>query len=238
MATYQNLLEAAVRKLGRLESGGSLTASEVTDGIAEMNRMLGTWNADMGPIFCETLDSLTWASGNASRTIGTGGDLNVARPMQIVGAQIRSGTTDIDLTPITHREYQAIVDKATTASIPLYLAYNPTIASSVGTLFMWPVPSASLTIRITSLKPLVDGVAATTVTLPPSYEDAIVLNLALRLADEYGAQPGMLTIKMAALAKKAMKEANFMALSQNIQMDPLAPGFTNYGDDPMRLVNG
>lgn len=238
MATYQNLLEAAVRKLGRLESGGSLTASEITDGIAELNRMLGTWNADMGAIFCETLDSLTWATGNASRTIGVGGDLNVARPAQILAAQIRSGTTDIDLILYTHREYQAIVDKATTANIPRYLAYNPTIASSVGTLFMWPVPSASLTVRITSLKPLAAGVAGTTAILPDSYEDAIVLNLALRLADEYGAQPGLITVKMASLAKKAMKEANFMALSQNIQMDPLAPGFTNYGDDPMRLVNG
>lgn len=227
MATGNSLVSDALRKIQRLESGGTATTQELADGVVEINRMLGAWTAQMGPIFSETADSLTWTSGNASRTIGTGADFSVSRPQKILSAFYRdSSSKDSELPVWTHQEYQAIGDKTTTGSIPGLIAYNPTFAAGFGTLFIYPVPTASVTIRLVSLKPLSDLTGAGTVSLPPAYEDAIVLNLALRLADgDYGAQVSPLMVRMAALAKRAILESNLV--QQPMQMDSLAPGQGN-----------
>jgi hypothetical protein len=223
VATGNSLVGDALRKIGRLASGETATTAELADGVVEINRMLSTWTAQIGPIFSETLDSLTWTSGNASRTIGSSGDFNTARPVKILAASYRDdNSNDYSLGILTHQEYQAIGDKTITGSIPSIIAYNPTYASSLGTLFIYPVPTASVTIRLISLKPLSDLTGSGTVALPPAYEDAIVLNLALRLTDEYGIQPSMMMIRQAALAKRALVEANL--IQQPMQMDPLTPG--------------
>lgn len=189
--------------------------------------MLGMWNAEMGALFYETLDSLTWTSGNASRTIGTSGDFNVARPLEIIGAQYRdSGSSDYTLAIISHREYQEITTKTVQTAIPSHLAYNPTISSGLGTLFIWPVPQADFTFRLNSRKPLADLTGSGTVTLPPGFEDAIVNNLALRLCDFSGIDPTPVLVKNAQRSFAALERAGKQFNMAKI--DPLLPGQSTY----------
>lgn len=234
MATGHDLIEAALGIVGRLSSGESATTQERADYVLEFNRMLGSWNVELGPIFFETLDSLTWTSGNASRTIGVSGDFNVARPQQIISAFYRSGTTDFPIQIITHQEYQEIPDKATTGNTPIYLAYNPTFASSLGTLFMYPTPSESITLRLNSRKPIADITGAGTVTLPPGYEDAIVYNLARRLASRNGARLTPEDMQMAIRLKQNLIESNIQF--QPPKMNPLAPGQQSTYN-PLQFIN-
>jgi hypothetical protein len=225
VATYHDLIEAALRKIGRLGSGDSASTTERSDAVLELNRMLGSWSAKIGPLYFETTESLTWTSGSASMTIGSGGALDTSRPLEILTAQIRSGTMDFDLGIITHQQYQAIPDKATTSSLPQYLAYNATYASGLGTLFMWPVPSGSQALRLTSKKPLADAVGASTVTLPPAWEDAIVLNLAVRFADGDYAADIPVTLRQAAIAAfRTIVISNIVLQPGSI--DPLTPGLS------------
>lgn len=223
MATYHDLIEAALRRIGRLGSGESATTAERADGVLELNRMLGTWSSKLGPLFFETTESLTWTDAAASMTIGTSGGFNTSRPQEILAAQIRSGTQDYDLIILSHREYQAIPDKATTSTLPTHIAYNPTFASSLGTLFMWPVPSGAQTFRLTSKKPLADAVGASTVVLPPAYEDAIVLNLAVRFGD--GDFPTVIPDGLRRLAADAFRTILISNIVQQpAGIDPLTPG--------------
>lgn len=227
MAIYHDLIEAALRRIGRLSSGESATTQEKADGVLELNRMLGLWSAKLGPVFFETTESLTWADAQASRTIGVSGNFNTARPQEILSAQIRSGDQDYDLAIITHREYQGIPDKATTSTLPTHLAYNPTFSSSLGTLFLWPVPSGAQTFRLTSKKPLEAAVGASTVTLPPAYEDAIVLNLAVRFADgDFASQIPDSLRRLAADAYRTLVVSNITL--QPASIDPLTPGIGGY----------
>src|SRR4051812_6199018 len=107
MSTGNTLIQAALQKIGRLGSGDSPSTQEQTDYLDELNRMLDLWNAELGPIYSETLDALTWTANNASRTIGTGANFNVTRPQEIIGAQYRdAGGTDYTISIVTHREYQ------------------------------------------------------------------------------------------------------------------------------------
>lgn len=223
MASWNDLFDAALQEIGRADTGTGTTADR-TFCLGHLNRMLSSWSAEIGPLHFETTESLTWASGQASRTIGTGGDLNTSRPEVILAAQYRdSASVDHDLDIITHQGYQAIVNKTLSTSEPRVIAYNPTIASGYGTLFIWPIPSSSLTFRLTSRKPFTaisDQTA--TVVLPSGYEAAIVFNLAVRIASAFGAQLSDVTRAEAIKAKRALLLAN--VVQQPARMDPLAPG--------------
>lgn len=226
-------MDDALRKIGAIASGGTGSTQERTDALAELNRMFGTWSAELGPLYFETTESLTWASGSASKTIGVSGDLNTSRPQQILMAQYRdSASVDNPISIITHQAYQGLPDKASTGS-PISLAYNPTFSSSLGTLFLYPTPSDSVTLRLTSLKPLAAITDQTaTVTLPPGYEDAIVLNLAIRLASgEYAANLNPLLIEDARNAKRAIVTLNDTV--NEIWPDYLAPGMSPTYTDPV-----
>jgi hypothetical protein len=224
VATWNDLFDAALMEINALEAGGTGATADRTFCLGHLNRMLSSWSAELGPLHYETTESLTWASGQASRTIGTGGDLNTARPEAILAAQYRdTSNADHDLDIITHQGYQAIINKTLSTTEPRAIAYNPTIASGYGTLFIWPIPSSSLTFRLTSRKPFTaisDQTA--TVVLPSGYEGAIVFNLALRIASGFGKVPTDITRSEAIKAKKALVLANIV--QQPARQDPLAPG--------------
>lgn len=182
MTVWNSLFDASLQEIGVLASGETGATADRTLALGHLNRMLGAWSLELTSLYFQTTESLTWASGNASRTIGSGGDLNTTRPQRIIGAQYRIGDTDFNLDIIDHDEYQAISDKASTSSYPSVIAYNPTNSSARGTLFMWPVPSSNLTFRLTSFSPYSTITDATAESgLPPGYENAVVLNLAYRL---------------------------------------------------------
>ena len=224
MASWNDLFDAALMEIGVLEAGGTGATADRTYCLGVVNRMLGTWSAELGPLHYETTESLTWTAAQASRTIGTSGDFNTPRPEKILYAQFRDASSnDNPIDVVTHEFYQSIVDKTTADVTPLLIAYNPTIASSLGTLFIWPVPSASATIRLTSYKPftvITDQTA--TVVLPSGYEGALVFNLAMQIAAAFGVQLSPVTAGEARRTKRVIEEANIVI--QPPKGDPLAPG--------------
>lgn len=61
--------------------------------------------------------------------------------------------------------------------------------SPLNTIDVWPVPNVQSALVLYSQKPMSNFISANDVVeLPPGYEDAIVYNLALRLAPSYGKQ--------------------------------------------------
>lgn len=224
MATYQNLVDGALRLVGRLGSGDSPSSTESADYLIVLNEMLDSWSAKLGPVYSETVDSLTWTGGSASMTIGTSGGFNTARPVKILSAFFRrSGTDDYEINQVTHQQYQGFQRKATVSDTPQYFAYNPTFSSSLGTLFVWPVPSSNWAIRLVSLKPLASVAALSdTVTLPPGFQEAIRYNLAIRLRPEQGTDIDPFVIQQ---AKDTL--ASLVALYDTVEpvvLDPMAPG--------------
>jgi hypothetical protein len=209
VTVWNTLFDAALSEIGVLEAGGTGATADRTYCLGHVNRMLSGWSAEIGPIFAETVDSLTWASGNASRTIGTGADLNTTRPEKVIAAYYRDGGDDIPIAVLSHQRYQAIWDKALTSSDPRVLAYNPTMTT--GTLYMWPVPSGNITLRLVSYKPFTAISDATQDSgLPSGYEAAIVPNLAIRIAPAFGAVVSPDTRAEARKAKAVLTAANLI----------------------------
>ena len=195
-----------------MEAGSAGAAADRTYCLGVTNRMLSGWSTEIGPLHYETTESLTWTGSQASRTIGTGGNFNTPRPEKVLLAQYRDGSdNDFPLDIISHQGYQAIQDKSRTSSMPLAIAYNPTIASSLGTLFIWPVPSADVTIRLTSYKPFTTISDQTaTVVLPSGYEAALVYNLACLIAGTFGRALQPMTAREAYRTKTALIRANIV----------------------------
>uniref|UniRef100_A0A6M3KGJ0 Uncharacterized protein n=1 Tax=viral metagenome TaxID=1070528 RepID=A0A6M3KGJ0_9ZZZZ len=191
--TARTLIDAALRKTGAIATGETPTAAERADGYLALKMMLRNWSARDIRLFYTDQDTVT-ADGSSSYTIGSGGDVNTVRPASIRGAYLSGGGV-IDV--ITEAAYRRISMKSL-GGTAAYLWYNPEYP--LGVLYFWPLSSD--TIILDSLKPLTDPATITTdVSFPPEYDEAIVYNLAVRMAPEFGV---IISAEVAAIALSAM----------------------------------
>jgi len=180
--TAGDLIRTAAIKLGALASGESLGAGEAIDGLNVLNSMLDSWATDGFHVYQIVQNGYSWASGNQSRTIGSGGNFDTTRPTKIDSAFFRDSNNYDYPVAITNdrRTYDAIADKADQSSYPQALFYDP--AYPLGVLYAYPVPSQTLTLYLKSWQILQSFSALTTaLDLPPGYQWLIEHSLAVQL---------------------------------------------------------
>lgn len=218
MADVQTRIDRAMRLIGQTSAGESPTATETANGLVTLNAMLDSWRNDRLLCFAFQTESLTLASADASYTIGSSGDLNTTRPVEIVEAYIVEDDQSYMLAPMNEAEYAAIFDKTTAADWPTHYLFRPSIASSQATLIVYPVPNAARTLNLTTRVVVAAFAAATdTVTLPPGWEEAIDTNLAIALAPEYGTEASNTVKRAAALALGGIKRTNAQAQPRELR---------------------
>lgn len=208
MATALDVLKRSMRLIGALGAGEEPTADEGADGLAALNSMLDAWWSKTLAVFYTQSEAFTWGSGNASRTMGSGGNFSTTRPSRIVSAfQRDTGNIDIPIEIIDDSEYWRIPDKTTQSTIigKLYPQYG----TSLVTLYAYPVPSASVSVHIQSLARLQSFASLSAdVALPPGYQRALEYNLALEIAPEYQAQVPPLVATNALGSLRGIKRTN------------------------------
>lgn len=199
MTTARQVIKKAMQKIGALVKGEDPAADEAEDGLQSLNGLLASWANDSLVVYSRTWESFTLSGGTGSYTIGSGGTFNTTRPNNIIDGYIRSGSVDYGLTTIDDEAYNSIAYKSISA-IPEFINYNN--AYPLGTIRLYPVPSSNYTIFILSEKALT-AVADldTDLSFPTGFERALVYNLALELAPEYGQQPDP---SIAAIAKESL----------------------------------
>ena len=209
MTTANDLIESAALKLGAKATGEALTADEATDCLAVLNSMLDHWATKRLLVYQIVQDSYTWASGNASRTIGAGGNLNGTRPTKIESVFFRdSRNYDYQARILDAREgYDSISNKTVQSTLPEYVYYNP--AYPLGILYAYPVPSATLTVKINHWQVLQSFASLTTdLSLPPGYRWTIEHNLAVALQPIFSIQAQPFVVSEAALSRKSLMSVN------------------------------
>ena len=189
MTTANDLIKRAMRLAGALGKGETPDDDEAQDGLTALNSMLDSWKTERLAVFQIVQASHTWASGQSSRTIGESGSpsFSAQRPVRIDSAIVTdSNSNDYPLTILLDRtEYDSIVVKTTESSLPSWLFYDPAYPN--GTLYLYPVPSAQVTLKLNTWQTLqLFDTLTEELSLPPGYERAIVYNLALELAPEFG----------------------------------------------------
>lgn len=222
MATGTTLITGALRLLGVIESGETPSDDELDDGLESVNAMLDSWRND--DLMCYALqeESLTLADGDASYTVGSGGDLDTTRPVSIEAAWIVDSDISYTVVIITDLEYAAIPDKTTEADWPDRLVYRPTMAT--GTIVVYPVPNATRTLKLLTRVPLTALTLADTVSLPPGWERAIKHNLAVEIAPEYqtSAPPGV--ERIAINSKRSIRKVNRRPVKASTDLTAMFPG--------------
>lgn len=205
--TGRELISASLRLIGAIAPGETLAASEATDGLAALNRMIGTWSNEkllINAITAET--ALTLTPGDGTITMGTAGDFTT-RPQSIDAAMIRDSSTDNPVRLLTLAEYAAIPNKNVQSTYPTSLYDDG--GYPLRTLTLYPVPSAAMQLVLYTFRAITSiATIDTSVSLPPGYEDALTYNLAMRLAPEYGKSTPSEVGMIAADSKAAIKRAN------------------------------
>lgn len=188
MTTAADLIKNAALKLGAVQPGESLNASEASDCLNVLNSMLDLWAVDNLLVYQIVQANYSWAGGNASRTIGSGGNFSGARPHRIEDGTFWRDVNNVDVQAHILRsraQYDALPDKTGQSTVPQYLFYDQ--AYPLGVLYAYPVPSAAITLYLNYWQTLQSFTALTTaLSLPPGYQWMIEHNLAVQLEPIFG----------------------------------------------------
>lgn len=210
--TALDLIRGSIRLLGKTAEAEALSAEDADNALATMNEMLEAWQLDRDMAYVIRQDTFTWPLGQISRTIGTGGNVSVPRPVKLEPGTFARDSEGLDwgLTVIDEREqYNSIIQKSQTQTTrPWALFYERSFP--LGILNLYPVPSVNISVTLSSRKELQEFSRLNELmSLPPGYRRAIRYNLAVALAPEFsdGNIPqGVAEIAMQSLA--AVKRLN------------------------------
>lgn len=180
--TVLELIRAALNTTNVLFDGEDPDANTAKAALFQLNSMLDTWTADSLAVYAERNDLFTLVPGQAIYTVGPTGDWVMPRPVEIVAAQTRiSSTIEYPLQIVSNNEYNAIRVKGLTNSIQYVMGAQYGYPNAI--VSFYPTPSTINPVRITSRIHFASLSNMTEIVdLPPGYQEAIVYNLAHRIA--------------------------------------------------------
>lgn len=176
------LIRAALNVNNILIDGEDPSADDAKATLFQLNSMLDSWNADNLIRFTERNDIFTLVPGQATYTVGPTGNFVMPRPTQIESAQVRiSDSVEYSMEVVSNEVYNSITIKSITNSVQRVIMYRPEYPN--GVVSFYPTPSAANPVRITTKAPFTNLSTMTEIVdLPPGYQEAIIYNLALRVA--------------------------------------------------------
>lgn len=188
--TPRSLITLALRISGVIGVGQSVNADDLSDAFSQLNMMTTQWSQKRWLVYRE-YDIAAPCIGSGQFTIGPGGTFNTSRPDRIESAFVRTNGSsyaiDYDLDILEAREDWNTIAVKSIPGMPTLLFYDPQMP--LGIVNIYPVPSPAYELHLSLKQPL------TTLTsidmdmgLPPEYDEALLYNLAVRLAPSYQIQ--------------------------------------------------
>lgn len=211
MTTAVDLFQLALKDLGALGIGQSISPDDTADALSTVNMMLDSWQAERLMVY-HLIDTGILSTGKQSYTVGLGGDFNIARPIKIASAYARlnpgmANPIDYPVKMLDAREDYARIGLKSLASFPEWAFYDA--AMPLGNLLYCPVPNNSFELHILTMEQLPQfPTPATVITLPPGYLAAIRYNLAIWLCGMYQIDPPRSVQMLAAGTKRTIKRMN------------------------------
>jgi len=205
MTTALSIITKAMQKSGILTKSEVPASDEANDALDSLNGILSSWSNESLMITSRVTEQFVLSAGVGVYTIGSGQTFNTTRPIHIVESHIIDGIISYESMYQCPDEVYQGLNLKTLASIPDTLNY--TNAYPYGTINLYPYPASGYTLSITSEKELSQFTLNQTVSLPPGWSRALIWNLAIELASEYGQQADPMAIKLAAQSKGAISRS-------------------------------
>lgn len=222
MTTTGDIIRSAMRRIQVLAAGEPLPANEGDDGLETLTQMVDGWTNETLLVPVTSVVIFKLLSSISEYTIGIyDGPLPVpenhietARPEEFITAFIRDGSgTDYIQEIMDAETYARISRKVNTSRPSRFYVRN---GWPLKTILFESVPFADEDLHLELIQPL-SGILPTSslttiVNMPPGYERALIYNLCLELAPEYGKQVSPLIGAQAINSKKEIKKANYRPL--------------------------
>lgn len=185
MATVQKLIDSALRTIGVIAAGEQAKPSEHQDAKAYADQLLDSWANEGLIAWARTSENFTTIAQRII-TIGAGGDLDTERPITISSISIVDGSGSEHVCRVASlSQMRSLFGKASEVSYPSLYYYEPEFP--LGLIEFSGIPEAGNTLKVVSNKQLVTLPGLTEqISMPPGYERAMRLGLAIELAPEYG----------------------------------------------------
>ena len=185
--TRDEFINAALRKLGVLADGFTASPTQLAPGAEALNALIKAFHADGMPVWAIKEYTFTTTATSSTYNIGNAQILNTAMPLKIVQAyRVEApGAVNTPMTVYNHYDYNLLPQNASSGE-PIQLFYQP--FSTYGTIKLWPTPiDSNTTITLIYQRPFEDMVSGTdNLDFPAYWNEAVIYNLAWRLAPEYG----------------------------------------------------
>ena len=180
--TVLELIRAALNVTNVLFDGQDPDANTAKSALFQLNSMLDSWTADSLAVYAQRNDLFTLVPGQASYTLGPGGEWDMPRPVEVTAAQVRTGgNVEYPLQIVSNDEYNSIRVKGLQSSLQREMGIQYSYPLAI--VSFYPAPSAANPVRITSRIHFASLSNMTEIVdLPPGYQEAIVYNLAHRIA--------------------------------------------------------
>lgn len=231
MTTARDLINDALKDSGAIGVGQTALAEDINDGLKRLNAMMAQWSRQRWLVY-HLIDVAFVADGSLNYSIGTGGDLNYPRPDRVEAAFFRQtvgvpgNQVDYPLEILNSREDYNQIALKSMESFPACLFYDS--GYPLGYIYIWPVPTSTYEIHL-SLKATLQTFATLNddINLPPEYEEALRLNLAVRLRIKYQMPVDPQLIATAKYALNVIRNSNAQIPSLQMPRD-LVRGGGNY----------
>jgi hypothetical protein len=178
--TVLERISDALMELGVIGPGDTLDDDDAQLALRHFQRWMDAINADRPMLYTVLRSLFTLTASQQTRTIGSGGNFNVARPVFIshIGVIPVGQDYEMPVVPyIDREEWLAEPWKSQTDLYPSRYLYEPTFP--LGTLTFWPVPTTAPQVAVSIPQALTTPALLTTeLTFPPGYDLFLHLMLA------------------------------------------------------------
>ena len=229
--TWAELGTLSLRRLGYLAAGETAASEDAAHVFQTLQVLINSMATERLTIHEVTRSTWTITSGDGSYTVGSGGDVNIARPMFVQAINYIDTSQDPDLEIpmglLTDDAYAAIPQKSLTAVYPSYAHYNPTFGSTGrATITLWQVPTSSdLLGCIYAPTAVVEPTSSSaTIYLPPGYLRYLRDTLAIEVAADFDAIISPELVESARKATADVKRSNLRLADLYIDA-ALAPNY-------------
>ena len=191
MTRVYDIIKRAMRLLQVISAAETPKAEEFTDFLQVLNWMIEEWTNQKLITYQIINETFTTVGGQGTYSIGPDAscDFNTMNPVKITGAYLRDTTpgynNDWTLEVIPNDRYQQIFQKSISTTYPRFLHF--TRSWPYGSIDLWPIPVKAYQLEISQWKQLTKFTSIQDIVcLPPGYKDALCLNLAVKMAPEFG----------------------------------------------------
>jgi hypothetical protein len=236
MPTPREIIQDALTEINVLADGETMDASMAQLGLLRLQKLIEAWQADRLSIAVSPRVAFTLPSGTSTMTIGSGGDIDAARPDSIdrLNYIVPASTPSVEvpLGKMTDQAYQGLSIKSLTSSLPTLYYFTRTVPLS--TLFFWPTVTQDVSMALyypTGVQ--VPTTLDSTLVGPTGFREAILYALAKRLCRPFAKQitQDLLDDARESFAVMARPNNNPGVLSVDQALMPYGgPGYNIYSD--------